>query len=56
MTAIKLIIGLLTHYMVNVFFLKKFLLDDTESSDHKKFVNQNTNVVLSGGIVFFYFF
>ena len=57
MTAIKLIIGLLTHYMVNVFFFKKkFLLDDTESSDHKKFVNQNTNVVLSGGIVFFLLF
>ena len=57
MTAIKLIIGLLTHYMVNVFFFKKkFLFEDAESSAHKKFVNQNINVVLSGGIVFLLLF
>ena len=57
MIAIKLIIGLVTHYIVNFFFLnKKFLLDDTESSDHKKYVNKNVNVVLSGGTVFFLLF
>ncbi len=57
MIAVKFIIGLLTHYIINIFFLKKkFLIDDTKSSDHKKFVNKNINVVLSGGIVFFILF
>ena len=57
MIAIKLIIGLLIHFIINIFFLKKkFLLDDTESSNHKKFVNKKINVVLSGGIVFFLLF
>tara|TARA_X000000950_G_scaffold286617_1_gene396086 strand:- start:8191 stop:9198 length:1008 start_codon:yes stop_codon:yes gene_type:complete len=57
MIAVKLIIGLVVHHFINIFFFKKkFLLDDTESSDHKKFVNKNINVVLSGGIVFFVLF
>ena len=57
MIIIKFIIGLITHHVVNIFLLKnKFLLDDPDYSAHKKFVNNNKKVVLSGGLVFFLLF
>ncbi len=53
----KFIIGLVSHFLVNILFLKnKFLLDDPDYSVHKKFINSNNKVVLSGGLVFLILF
>ncbi len=46
----KFVIGLITHFSLNFFSKKyKFLIDDTEFSDHKKLTNIQ-NLSLTGGI------
>ena len=57
MIIIKIIIGFISHLIINFLLLKKkFLLDDPNYLIHKKFVNNNNQIVLSGGLVFILLF
>ena len=54
---IKFIIGVMIHYLVNFFLLKKkILFDDLNHSDHKKMINNKSDIILSGGFIFFLLF
>ena len=53
---LKLTVVAALNYLMNIFFLKKnFILDDINSSFHKKFTNSK-RVPLSGGVVFIILF
>ena len=54
---LKLLLGLSLHKFVNFILLRsKTLLDDPNYFNHKKMINNRSDIVLSGGLVFFYCF
>ncbi len=53
----QFIFGLIIHYFINLACLKKkFLINDSSYSEHKKLINDSQNVVLTGGLFFILFF
>ena len=54
---LKLLLGLILHKLVNFILLRsKILLDDPDYSAHKKMINNRSDIVLSGGLIFFLLF
>ena len=55
MNIIETFISVVFITLILNFVFKKFniLIDQTSISNHKNFVNQNKNIPLSGGLVFF---
>ena len=54
---IKLIIGIVVHQLVNLVLLKyRILLDDPNHLRHKKMINNKSDIILSGGLIFLILF
>ena len=54
---IKLIIGIFVHQLVNLVLLKyRILLDDPNHLKHKKMINNKSDIILSGGLIFLVLF
>ena len=57
MIFVKFFVGLIIHYLINLFCLKnKFLINDSNYSNHKKLINDSKNIVITGGLIFLFFF
>ena len=57
MFLIKFIFGIISHKIINFFLLRnQFLLNDPNHLSHKKMINKKSNITLSGGLVFIFFF